>query len=69
MIDNGLVLSQVNANWFQFAIGALTIFAVVGNAWMRKRGRGDEGGDRPEMSDADHRVSTTCTSGIPASTR
>ena len=35
VIDNGLVLSQVNANWFQFAIGLLTIFAVVGNAWLR----------------------------------
>ena len=39
VIDNGLVLSQVDANWFKFAIGFLTIFAVVANAWMRKRAR------------------------------
>ena len=36
IIDNGLVLSQVDANWFQFAIGFLTIFAVVGNSWLRR---------------------------------
>ena len=40
VIDNGMVLSQVDANWFKFAIGALTIFAVVGNAWLRRKGRG-----------------------------
>jgi simple sugar transport system permease protein len=39
VIDNGLVLSQVDANWFKFAIGFLTIFAVVANAWLRKRAR------------------------------
>jgi simple sugar transport system permease protein len=39
IIDNGLVLSQVDANWFKFAIGFLTIFAVVANAWMRKRAK------------------------------
>ncbi len=39
VIDNGLVLSQVDANWFKFAIGVLTIFAVVANAWMRRRAR------------------------------
>jgi simple sugar transport system permease protein len=39
VIDNGMVMSQVNSSWFQFAIGALTIFAVVGNSWLRKRGR------------------------------
>jgi simple sugar transport system permease protein len=39
VIDNGLVLSQVDANWFQFAIGALTILAVVANAWLRRIGR------------------------------
>ena len=39
VIDNGLVLSRVDANWFQFAIGALTIFAVVANAWLRRMGR------------------------------
>ena len=39
VIDNGLVLSQVDANWFQFAVGALTILAVVTNAWLRRVGR------------------------------
>jgi simple sugar transport system permease protein len=39
VIDNGMVLSQVNSSWFKFAIGALTILAVVGNSWLRKRGR------------------------------
>ena len=39
VIDNGLVLSQVDANWFKFAIGSLTIFAVVANSWLRKRAR------------------------------
>jgi simple sugar transport system permease protein len=39
VIDNGMVMSQVNASWFKFAIGALTIFAVVGNAWLRRKGR------------------------------
>lgn len=39
VIDNGMVMSQVNASWFRFAIGALTIFAVMGNAWLRRRGR------------------------------
>lgn len=39
IIDNGMVLSQIDANWFKFAIGALTILAVVGNSWLRKRGR------------------------------
>ena len=39
IIDNGLVLSQVDANWFKFAVGSLTIFAVVANSWMRARAR------------------------------
>jgi len=39
VIDNGLVLSRVDSSWFKFAIGALTILAVVGNSWLRKRGR------------------------------
>lgn len=40
VIDNGLVLTQVDANWFKFAIGALTIFAVVANSWLRRMARG-----------------------------
>lgn len=39
VIDNGMVMSQIDGTWFKFAIGALTIFAVVGNAWLRRRGR------------------------------
>ena len=39
VIDNGLVLSKVDANWFKFAIGSLTIFAVIVNAWLRKRAK------------------------------
>lgn len=39
VIDNGLVLSQVDANWFKFAIGFLTIFAVVANAWLGKKAK------------------------------
>jgi simple sugar transport system permease protein len=39
VIDNGMVLSQVDSNWFKFAIGALTILAVVANAWLRQKGR------------------------------
>lgn len=39
VIDNGLVLSQVDANWFKFAIGFLTIFAVVVNAWLAKKAK------------------------------
>lgn len=42
VIDNGLVLSQVDANWFKFAIGFLTIFAVVANAWLGKRAKAIE---------------------------
>ncbi len=39
VIDNGLVMSQVDANWFKFAVGALTIFAVVSNSWLRRAAR------------------------------
>ncbi len=39
VIDNGLVLSRVDANWFKFAIGALTIVAVIANARMREHAR------------------------------
>jgi simple sugar transport system permease protein len=39
VIDNGLILSQVDANWFKFAIGFLTIFAVVANSWLGKRAK------------------------------
>jgi len=39
IIDNGLVLSHVEANWFKFAIGTLLILAVVANAWLRRTSR------------------------------
>jgi simple sugar transport system permease protein len=39
VIDNGLVMSQVDANWFKFAVGGLTIFAVVANSWLRRTAR------------------------------
>jgi simple sugar transport system permease protein len=39
VIDNGLVLSQVDANWFKCAVGGLTIFAVVANSWLRRTAR------------------------------
>lgn len=39
VIDNGLVLSQVDANWFKMAIGSLTIFAVIVNAWLLKQAK------------------------------
>ncbi|MDW4499366.1 ABC transporter permease [Sulfitobacter sp. D35] len=39
VIDNGLVLSQVDANWFKMALGALTVIAVILNAWLRKRAK------------------------------
>ena len=39
VIDNGLVLSQVDANWFKLAVGFLTIFAVVANSWLRARAK------------------------------
>ncbi len=39
VIDNGLVMTEVDANWFKFAVGCLTIFAVVSNTWLRRTAR------------------------------
>jgi simple sugar transport system permease protein len=39
VIDNGLILTRVDANWFKFAIGMLLIFAVVSNSWLRRAAR------------------------------
>jgi simple sugar transport system permease protein len=39
VIDNGLVLSRVDANWFKFAIGTLLVFAVIANTWLRRKSR------------------------------
>lgn len=39
VIDNGLVLAAISANWFKFAIGALTIAAVIANSWLGRAAR------------------------------
>jgi simple sugar transport system permease protein len=39
VIDNGLVMARIDANWFRFAIGALTILAVILNTTLRSRAR------------------------------
>ena len=39
VIDNGLVMARIDANWFRFAIGALTILAVILNTTLRARAR------------------------------
>jgi simple sugar transport system permease protein len=39
VIDNGIVLSQVDANWFKFTVGALTVLAVVANSWLLRTAR------------------------------
>jgi simple sugar transport system permease protein len=39
VIDNGLIMARIDANWFRFAIGALTILAVILNMWVRRRAR------------------------------
>jgi simple sugar transport system permease protein len=38
-IENGLVASGIDSNWFKFAVGALTIAAVISNIWLRRVGR------------------------------
>ena len=38
-VDNGLVMARLDANWFRFAIGALTILAVILNTTLRARAR------------------------------
>lgn len=37
IIDNGLVMSRVDANWFMMAVGILTIGAVVFNEVLRRQ--------------------------------
>jgi simple sugar transport system permease protein len=39
IIDNGLVMARIDANWFRLAIGTLTILAVILNTWLRARAR------------------------------
>lgn len=36
-IDNGMVLTGIDANWFKFAVGFLTVFAVIANGWLRRK--------------------------------
>jgi len=40
VIDNGLVMIQVDASWFKFAVGTLTILAVSANSWLGRTARG-----------------------------
>jgi simple sugar transport system permease protein len=37
VIENGLVMARVDANWFRLAVGALTILAVILNIYIRRR--------------------------------
>jgi simple sugar transport system permease protein len=39
VIDNGLILSRIDSNWFQMAVGVLTVGAVVFNQLVRQRAR------------------------------
>jgi simple sugar transport system permease protein len=39
IIDAGMIMSRIDANWFKFAIGALTILAVIANAWLSRVAR------------------------------
>lgn len=38
-IDNGMVVSGIDANWFKFAIGTLTVVAVIANSHLRQVAR------------------------------
>ena len=37
MLDNGLVMVRIDANYFKLAIGCLTILAVIVNVMVRRR--------------------------------
>lgn len=39
VIDAGMIMSRVDASWFKFAIGLLTIVAVIVNAWLGRTAR------------------------------
>lgn len=43
MIENILILSGINANWFMFAVGAMIVLAVVLNTQTRLRAEGIKG--------------------------
>lgn len=37
IMENGLVMSRIDANWFKLALGTLTVGSVVLNMWVRGR--------------------------------
>jgi simple sugar transport system permease protein len=39
IIDNGLVLSRIDSNWFMMAVGVLTVGAVIFNEAVRRQAR------------------------------
>jgi simple sugar transport system permease protein len=39
LIDNGLVMARVDANWFKMAVGILTVAAVIFNEAVRRQAR------------------------------
>ena len=43
VIDNGLVMGRIDANWFRLAIGTLTILAVILNITLRRKARAMKG--------------------------
>ncbi len=43
VIDNGLVMARIDANWFRLAIGTLTILAVILNITLRRKARAMRG--------------------------
>ena len=65
IIDAGMIMSRIDANWFKFAIGSLTILAVIANAWLSRAARRHQSRDRQDDR-ADRRVPRRCTNGIPA---
>jgi simple sugar transport system permease protein len=39
LIDNGLVMARIDANWFRLAVGVLTIGAVIFNEMVRRQAK------------------------------
>jgi simple sugar transport system permease protein len=39
VIDKGLILTRTDPNWFKLAVGALIVFAVVANSWLKRLGK------------------------------
>jgi simple sugar transport system permease protein len=39
VIDAGMIMSRIDASWFKFAIGLLTVVAVIANAWLGRTAR------------------------------